>query len=327
MAYHPKAMNYRLFKVVWMLLRWQLVGILFLGSAARGYWAPTPLWHLALKSDLLVVGKVIALDADVASQRVKVTMKVLEVINGKALEQDTLAFEAAFDLSHCVIPDKPPTKPSSFKLHDVCAVFLKNHPTDTTQLVMTVETDGKMNVDWEKRLYVHALMGGEWKPLDNLKLEKLRPPPSVVVTGRVHKPGQQLWREGLRFKEAIANAGGLTTTNIAGLLAIRRSWQLPANVTNTSSRWLVMQPSWERRETNAFETTLEQNLLLPQEITLDIQLAPSSPPNFLYATLVMMWDVVLLVLIVILWCVLWSRYYRRQRLLPGSQPMENSVSS
>lgn len=193
-----------------------LVALLLLGSDVFGFWLPTPLAALERRSDYLVVGKVVGLDANAPKQRVTVTLEILETFRGDLTNGSELVFEAPFSLTSDVFTVGL-TKPNSFRSNETCAVFLRKKSKDSKQIVMTMDDDGKFHVDLEKRLFRHALTADSWKPLENLKLQNLVSG-VVSVGGAVRLPGNYPWKQGMTFSNAIALAGGVTSNKDHTLL-------------------------------------------------------------------------------------------------------------
>lgn len=144
-----------------------VLGMLWVGNV-HAFWVPTPLEKLAESSTHIVIGKVTSLQEDAKSRRVVVELEILDLMKGKA-EGQWLAFEAPFSLHPDVIIEPPPVHATSFRMGEVCAVFLKQGPK---RLLMTKEDDGKLLVDWEKKQYRHGVMADNtWKPLATLREE------------------------------------------------------------------------------------------------------------------------------------------------------------
>jgi hypothetical protein len=174
-------------------------GLLALAHAGFAFWVPTPLEQLAAFSHYVLVGKVTAVVVDTNTERLTVTMNVLGSLKGDATVGQDVVFEAPWSLIADVfisVPDfqftpvttnvldgrtlveyKTIEKPRklrnsgpSFATNQVCAVFLRKPALDSPRILLTNETDGKLHVDWEKKLWRHAIMTDEkWKPLAELK--------------------------------------------------------------------------------------------------------------------------------------------------------------
>jgi hypothetical protein len=100
--------------------------LLGLSLTCKGYWRPTPFEELATNSDYVVVGEVKALAADAKTQRVKVTLHILESVKGKAAVGDDLVFEAPFSLHPDVRSGL--NLLGSFASNKVYGVFLMDAP-------------------------------------------------------------------------------------------------------------------------------------------------------------------------------------------------------